>query len=71
MKEILHEGIKKLKIETALKEYQQGSKTIRECAELCKMDYRDFLNELAQRNMIGGNIKLQKIMIENAKEYLR
>ena len=71
IKEIIHNGIKKLKIENAMKEYQKGFKTIRECAEICKMEYRDFLNELAQRNLIGGNVKLQQTMLKDTMNHLK
>ena len=70
IKELLHEGVESLKIETALADYKEGKRTIRECAELCRVDYRDFLNELAKRNLIGGNAKLQQIMLKDTTEQL-
>ena len=70
IKELLHEGVESLKIETALVDYKEGKRTIRECAELCRVDYRDFLNELAKRNLIGGNAKLQQIMLKDTTEQL-
>ena len=70
IKEMLHESVKRLKIETALKEYEKGARTIRECAELCGTEYREFLNELAERNMVGGNAKLQQVMLKDTKDYL-
>lgn len=71
IKELLHEGIEKLKIETAMEEYRKGIGTIRECAELCRIDYRGFLNELAKRNMIGGSAKLLQVMLKDTTEHLR
>ncbi len=62
--------MKRLKIEKAIEAYREGTKTIRECAELCRVDYRDFLNELAKRGLIGGNAKLQQIMLKDTKEQL-
>ena len=70
IKELLHDSVKRLKIETTIEEYRKGTKTIRECAELCGTDYREFLNELAERNMIGGNVKLQQIMLKDTEDYL-
>ncbi len=70
IKELLHKGVEKLKIETAIADYKEGKRTIRECAELCRVDYRDFLNELAKRNLIGGNVKLQQIMLKDTTEQL-
>ena len=67
---MLHEGVESLKIETALADYKEGKRTIRECAELCRVDYRDFLNELAKRSLIGGNAKLQQIMLKDTSEQL-
>ncbi len=62
--------MKRLKIEKAIEAYREGTKTVRECAELCSVDYRDFLNELAKRGMIGGNAKLQQIMLKDTSEQL-
>ena len=62
--------MKRLKIEKAIEVHREGTKTIRECAELCRVDYRDFLNELAKRNLIGGNAKLQQIMLKDTSERL-
>ena len=58
------------KINKAVEAYRKGIVTIRECAELCRVDYRDFLNELAKRNLIGGNAKLQQIMLKDTSEQL-
>ncbi|MBI3037114.1 hypothetical protein HYY73_05200 [Candidatus Woesearchaeota archaeon] len=62
--------MKRLKIEKAIEAYGEGTKTISECAELCRVDYRDFLNELAKRGLIGGNAKLQQIMLKDTSEQL-
>lgn len=62
--------MKRFKIEKAIEAHNEGTKTIRECAELCRVDYRDFLNELAKRNLIGGNAKLQQIMLKDTSEQL-
>ncbi len=70
IKELLHERVENLKIETALADYKEGKRTIRECAELCRVDYRNFLNELAKRGLIGGNAKLQQIMLKDTTEQL-
>ena len=70
IKELLHEGVEKLKTEAAIADYKEGKRTIRECAELCRVDYRDFLNELAKRSLIGGNAKLQQIMLKDTSEQL-
>lgn len=70
IKGLLHDGVKNLKIETAVSEYQQGKRTIRECVKLCRLEYRDFLNELAERNLIGGNAKLQQVMLKDTANNL-
>ncbi|MBI2580982.1 hypothetical protein HYV85_04210 [Candidatus Woesearchaeota archaeon] len=62
--------MKRLKIEKAIEAYREGKRTIRECAELCRVDYRGFLNELAKRNLIGGNARLQQIMLKDTSEQL-
>ncbi len=63
--------MKRLKIEKAIEAHKEGTKTIRECAELCRVGYRDFLNELAKRGRIGGNAKLQQIMLKDTTEHLK
>lgn len=70
IKELLHEKVESLKIENALADYKEGKRTIRECAELCRVDYRELLNELAKRGLIGGTAKLQQIMLKDTNEQL-
>lgn len=63
--------MKRPKIEKAIETYKEGTKTIRECAELCRVGYRDFLNELAKRGLVGGNAKLQRIMLKDTAGHLK
>jgi len=70
IKELVHNSIKEEKLENALSKYKEGEITIREGAELSGLSYRQFLNELGKKGLLGLGVKDQEEMIEETSECL-
>jgi predicted HTH domain antitoxin len=65
IKKFVHTQVKRTKVELALQEYKEGLKTIREGAQRADMTYREFMNELAKRNLIGPSAEEQEKIMED------
>lgn len=70
IKELVHKSIKEERLESALKRYAEGEITIREGAGLSGLSYRQFLNELGKKGLLGLSAKDQEEMIKETLEYL-
>jgi len=70
IKELVHKSIKKEKLESALDRYADGEITIREGATLSDLSYRQFLNELGKKGLLGGTAADQDEMIKETLDYL-
>lgn len=70
IKELVHKSIKEERLESALNRYTEGEITIREGAELSGLSYRQFLNLLGKKGLLGFSAKDQEEMIEESLEYL-
>lgn len=57
IKEIVHSAIKKLKLNEAIRKYDEGHASIREASKLAGLDYDDFFNELCKKGLIGKATK--------------
>ena len=69
IKNLIHKTIKQIKLNEAIDKYKEGTLTIREGAKLVGWEYREFLNELCKKNLIGPTKEEEEKIIKDTLEY--